>query len=422
MSQMQAAAAPVAYLLKRFPRLSETFILHEILELERQGLDLRLFAILDPGEEVIHADVACVRAPVRYLPAGRRAIVPLCRAHTTLLRRDPRRYVGVAAYALQRHRHLSAIKHFVRAGWLALELERAGVGHLHAHFAHGPASVAHFVHLLTGLSYSFTAHAKDIYTSPPDLLALKMRAARFVVTCTGYNARYLAGLLGAAAAGRLHRIYHGLDLYKFSPDAESSAQLGSDPGRVPSGTSPTILAVGRLIEKKGFPYLVDAYRLLVSWRYDVRLCIVGSGEMKEALRRHIQEAGLEDRATLLGPRPQEELIGLYRAATIFTLPCIVAESGDRDGIPNVLVEAMRLGLPVVSTDVSGIPELVIDGETGLLVPPRDAQALAAALRRLLDDPALRAHLVRGAACRVATEFDLAANAARLKALLVETTA
>ncbi len=215
--------ASIAYLLKRYPRLSETFILHEILELERQGVDLRLYSLLDPAEEIVQADVARVRAPVRYLPAGWRGIVPLLGAHLVLLRRDPRRYVGVVAYTVRRFRGRAALKHFVRAGWLTRALERDGVTHLHAHFAHGPASVAHFIHLLTGQPYSVTAHAKDIYTSPPDLLATKLRAARFVVTCTGYNARYLAGMVGEHAAGRIHRIYHGLDLRLFAP--------GDDPGR-----------------------------------------------------------------------------------------------------------------------------------------------------------------------------------------------
>jgi glycosyltransferase involved in cell wall biosynthesis len=425
MTQGTSTTTRIAYLLNSFPRLSQTFILHEILELERQGLDLRLFSIRNPDEEIVHADVGRVRAPVTYLPTGWHATWAMLRAHLALVRRGARRYVGALAFALQRRRstpfnqRLASVKHFWRAGWLARELEQAGVTHLHAHFAHSPASVAHFVHLLTGLPYSFTAHARDIYTSPPDLLAVKIRAARFVVTCTGYNARYLAELVGDETAGRIHRIYHGLDLHKFSPSAGPPAQLGSAPGRVQPRDTPTILAVGRLVEKKGYPYLIEACRLLIDRGYDVRLRIVGGGQMKDALRRHIAEVGLDERVELLGARPQDEVIELYRTATVFALPCVVLDNGDRDGIPNVLVEAMRLGLPVVSTAVSGIPELVGDETTGLLVPPRDAEALASALARLLDDAQLRTRLATGAAHRVAREFDLAANAARLKALLVE---
>ncbi len=183
-----------------------------------------------------------------------------------------------------------------------------------------------------------------------------------------------------------------------------------------------ILAVGRLVEKKGFSNLIEAVRLLVAEGRDLRLRIVGGGELADTLGRQIAQAGLEERVELLGPRLQEDLIDLYRAATVFALPSMVIESGDRDGIPNVLVEAMRLGLPVVSTAVSGIPELVIDGETGLLVPSRDAAALAAALARLLDDPALRERLTASASGHVAAMFDLAANTRRLRALLQEAVA
>jgi glycosyltransferase involved in cell wall biosynthesis len=333
------------------------------------------------------------------------------RAHLALLRDIPWRYLAIVAYILVKRRHLSTVKHFVRSGWLARDLQAGGVTHLHAHFAHGPASVAHFVYLLQGLSYSFTAHAKDIYTSPPDLLAVKMQAARFVVTCTGYNARHLAGLVGPRTARRIHRIYHGVDLHKFQANGAASTNR--------AGSPPTILAVGRLVEKKGMGYLVEAFRLLLESGYDARLQIVGSGELKDVLKEQIAGAGLQQRVALLGARPQEELIELYHQATIFALPCIVAENGDRDGIPNVLVEAMRCGLPVISTDVSGIPELVVDGQTGVVVPPRDAAALTTALARLLDEPALRARLAVGAAHHVTAEFDLAANATRLKALLLE---
>lgn len=411
MTESNSAGGSVAYLLKRYPRLSETFILHEILELERQGVDLRLFSLLDPGEEITHSSVRGVRAPVTYLPTGRRAVGPLLRAHLLLLRRNPRRYLGVVGYILRKRRSRAALKHFRRSGWLALEMEALGVTHLHAHFAHGPASVAHFVHLLTDLSYSVSAHAKDIYTSPPDLLSVKLGAAQFVVTCTEYNARYLTQLVGSAATARVHRIYHGVDLRLFRPEA--------DPDDGFETRRNTILAVGRLVEKKGFPYLIEAVRMLRAENYDVRLKIAGSGEMKDTLSHCIAEAGLEGCAELLGALPQEELIGLYRAATIVVLPSIVTETGDRDGIPNVLVEAMRLGRPVVSTDVSGIPELIIDGETGLLVPPRDAPALARALGRLLDDGALRRRLMTGGARHVTEEFDLTANTARLKSLLLE---
>jgi glycosyltransferase involved in cell wall biosynthesis len=401
----------IGYLLKRYPRLSETFILHEILELERQGVDLQLFSLMDPLEQVTQESVSRVRAQVHYLPGGWKATAPIVRAHLALFARNPLGYLYVAGYVLFRWRHAAGLKHFWRAGWLARELELAKVTHLHAHFAHGPATVAHFVHLLTGMPYSVTAHAKDIYTSQPDRLATRLRAARFVVTCTGYNERYLSDLVGTAAAGRIHRIYHGLDLSLFVPDQQECR----DDCRV---TGHTILAVGRLVEKKGFPYLIEAVRVLTEDGYSVRLQIVGDGDLKETLRALIDRNQLKDRAELVGPRSQQALISLYRQACVVVLPSIVTDNGDRDGIPNVLVEAMRVGRPVVSTNVSGIPELVIDGQTGLLVAPNSGTALARALGRVLDEPSLRANLVAAGGRHVIKEFDLASNTARLKALLV----
>ncbi|HLJ67320.1 MAG TPA: glycosyltransferase [Chloroflexota bacterium] len=411
MSPLLAAEGRVAYLLKRFPRLSETFVLHEILELERQGVALRLYSIMDPGESIVHRSVHEVRAPLRYFPTGLRGVKALFSAHAALWKRSPGRYARAASHLLLHWHHPAAIKHFIRAGWLARELQDAHVTHLHAHFAHGPAAVAYFVHRLTGIPYSVTAHAKDIYTSPPDLLARKLRAARFVVTCTEYNARFLASLSGSADTDRIHRIYHGIDLHLFEENpAPAEPSAGAD--------EPTILAVGRLVEKKGFTYLVEAARLLIADGHRVRLKIVGGGELKDELTRQIVDAGLEGRAELVGALPQEKVIELYRSASVMVLPSVVTEDGDRDGIPNVLVEAMRLGCPVVSTNVSGIPELVIDGETGLLVPPGDAPALAAAIARVLADGALREHVRQGARRHVSREFDLAANAAQLKSLLL----
>ena len=406
----------IAYFLKRFPRLSETFILHEVLELERQGVTLRLYSTMDPGERVVHADVRRVRAPVRYLPSGLRAWREVPMAHLAIVRRHPRGYLVAIAYVLRRRLSPTSVKHFLRAGWLACELDAAGVSHLHAHFANDPASVARVVSLMVGLPYSFTAHAKDIYTSVPVSLSKKMDAARFVITCTDFNARYLAGLVSPPTAQRIHRIYHGIDLNKFAPQAGDSRANGT------STRTPTILAVGRLVEKKGFPYLIEAMGHLRERGYAARMRIVGDGEMREPLTRQVAAAGLEECVALLESRPQEALLELYRGATLFALPCIVTDNGDRDGIPNVLVEAMRLGVPVVSTQVSGIPELIKNEQTGLLVPPRDASALADALARLLDDPCLRDRLADAAARHVLHEFDLARNAGRLRELLEGVTA
>jgi glycosyltransferase involved in cell wall biosynthesis len=279
---------------------------------------------------------------------------------------------------------------------------------LHAHFAHGPASVAQFASQLAGVPFSFTAHAKDIYTSPPELLKAKLRAARFVVTCTEYNANHLVNLAGEQWAGRIHRIYHGIDFNRFRSNGAANG----------ASHCPVVLSIGRFVEKKGFLYLIEAARIMAARGRAFRVRLIGGGQERHALEAAIARHGLQNMIELCGPLPQEKLFALYQQAAVFVLPCIVTDDGDRDGIPNVLVEAMRMRVPVVSTAISGIPELVVDGETGLLVPPRDAQALAEATCTLLDDQERAQWLVAQAARHVAERFDLHRNAAELRRLLL----
>lgn len=405
-----AAPRRVAYLLKRYPRLSETFILHEMLALEARGVSLTIYSMLDPAEAMTHPDVRRLRAPVAYIPEITLAhAVDLFDAHRRLLWRDPRRYLRALRFALLRRDVMTGLRHLLRAGWLARELQRRGPRHLHAHFAHGPAATAQFVHLLTGVSYSFTGHAKDIYTTPAARIAARIREAAFVVTCTDFNARFLTRMVDAETARRIHRVYHGVDLTRFSPRPRPDA---SDE----AGGVPTILAVGRLVEKKGFGYLVEACAQLRERGLTFRLQIVGAGPLEERLRSQIAALGLGDSVTILGARAQDELVALYAGATMMALPSVVLENGDRDGIPNVLVEAMSMELPVVSTSISGIPELIQDGENGLLAPPRDVAALTDALARLYHDESLRRRLGHNARRTVMERFDLSRNALRLEAL------
>lgn len=400
----------VAYLLKRYPRLSETFILHEMLALEARGVRLRVYSMLNPGESVVHRDVDRLAAPVTYLPEVRlSSLRVLTRAHAQLFARAPRRYMRAFGRALTRRDVAAGLRHFLRGGWLARELEREGIRHVHAHFAHGPAATAQFVSLLSDVTFSFTAHAKDIYTTAPDRVAERINEARFVVTCTGHNHAYLAGLVDASAAPRIHRIYHGVDLQRFQPQ-DAAVDSASQP--------PLILAVGRLVEKKGLTYLVQACALLRGRNVPFRCQLVGDGPLKGTLREQIAAAGLEGHFELLGTRAQEELIDIYRNATTVALPCVILDNGDRDGIPNVLVEAMAMGIPVVATRISGIPELIADEEDGLLVPPRDATALAEALARALGDAELRERLGAQARRTVLDQFDLANNAARLESVFL----
>lgn len=408
---MSSPRIRIAYLLKRYPRLSETFILHEMLALEARGVDLHVYAMMDPHESTVHPDVTRLAASVTYLPLPTMGnLNMLVRTHSTLLWRAPRRYFAGVRLALTRSNTLVGLRHLLRAGWLGLDLERKGIRHLHAHFAHGPAATAQFVHALTGTPYSFTGHAKDIYTTEKARLSERMREARFVVTCTSHNVEYLAGLVDATTAQRLHRIYHGVDLRRFHPQDPIEQE------------KPIILAVGRLVEKKGLKYLVDACAILRDRGIDFRCLIVGGGPLRDTLREHITALRLDGMIELLGTRTQEEVAQIYRQATIMALPCVILDNGDRDGIPNVLVEAMGMGIPVVSTAISGIPELVQHTRNGLLVPPRDAAALAEALATLLADADQRRALGEAAHQTVAERFDLAHNAARLEALFAATLA
>jgi colanic acid/amylovoran biosynthesis glycosyltransferase len=400
------AAPTIAYVLKMYPRFSETFVLAELLELERQGVPLHVFSLRKPDDGVFHADVARLRAPVTYLPESA-LLAPrvYAAAHRKLARRDPRRYAAALGAVAASHRR-TAWKHFLRAGYIASELQRIGVGHVHAHFASGPAAVALHLHRLTGISYSFTAHAKDIYIDgvDEDALAAKLRAARFAVTVSDYNRRHLARLAGA---DRLVRIYNGLDLERFSPNGAAPDQ------------PPVVLGVGRLIEKKGFGTLIRACALLRDRGVDFRCVIVGKGPLAGELATLVDELGLRDRVELAGPEPREEVLDRYRRASVVVAPCVVGSDGNRDGLPTVLVEAMAIGVPVVSTDVTGIPELVEDGLTGLVVRQHDPVALAAAVARIVTDPARAAALARAGRERVEEQFDLRRNVSELRARLEE---
>ncbi len=400
----------VAYLLKRYPRLSETFILHEMLTLERLGAHLHVYSEMNPAERVTHPDINRLHAPVTYLPpVTAQGFLPLLKAHARLLRQKPRRYLTTLWWAFRRRDPLASLKHFTRAGWLGAELQRAGVQRLHAHFAHGPAATAYYVSQLYDIPFSFTGHAKDIYTTPQEHIAERIHAARFVVTCTEFNVRYLASLGEPETAQKIHRIYHGVDLSRFSPRAEPAPQ----PDARALSAPPLILAVGRLVEKKGLSYLVEACALLRERGISFRCQIIGGGPLRDSLREQIAQAGLAELITLEPPCPQEELVARYQEAAVVTLPCVELENGDRDGIPNVLVEAMAMGVPVVSTSISGIPELITHQRTGMLVPPRDVESLASALIMLLNKPYLRERLGREGARFVHENFDMTCNTRQL---------
>ena len=415
----------VAYVMNGFPRLSETFITHEIHQLETLGMELRLFSVKKEEEAFVHPVVAAIRAPLSYLPKATslsgKALLPWLarnlpafgKAHVQVFARHPLRWLACAASAAAlawRHRGRDEsgrlrlrkvfIKEFLQAGSIAAQVMQAGdVGHLHGHFCHGVATITWLASRMTGLGFSFTAHAKDIYQAelnPGRLLERKLGAARFVATCTCANAHVLRAR--HARPEEVHAIYHGLDTDWFAPVRPAPAIAGAAPAM--------ILSVGRFVEKKGFDHLIRACAHLRDGGSQFRCVIVGEkGSAYEATRRLIEQFGLSGMVELRSAVTQDELRAIYAQARVFALPCQIMEDGDRDGFPNVLAESMAMGVPVVSTAISGIPEFIDDGMHGLLVEPRDAQALAQALKRVIDDDILHALLSREGRRRICERFD-----------------
>ena len=380
----------VAYLVKTFPRLSETFILNEILGVEELGLELEIFSLRrqPPGSEPVHPDVAKVKGPVRYIPSFIRPLWPpglalLLFSQLALLFAAPVRYFAAVRF------HFSSgnnprLKDFLQAGYLGRALRRGKFTHLHAHFANVPTTVAEIVKHLTGIGYSFTGHAKDVYLTPPSELARKLKKAECVLTCTAASQRYLAGLANQGTPVRL--AYHGIDVKRFRVLRSGDASR--------NGEVPLILSVARLCEKKGLEFLIEACHILVDRGVAFQCRIVGYGPLEDKLQKMIASLALQDRVFLLGMMTQDQLAGLYPQAHLFVLPCLVLKNGDQDGIPNVLFEAMVCGVPIISTEIAGVRELIEHQKNGLLVEQRNSTALADAMELLISSPGLRNDLAR----------------------------
>jgi glycosyltransferase involved in cell wall biosynthesis len=407
----QPSTGTIGYLVKVFPKVSETFILQEVLDLEASGVNLAIYTLQRPTDTITHGMAEQVRASVTYLPDSFLAFrkSPLL-AHTRLFVASPGQYLSTVRFWLRATERSSWSK-FLQAGSLAVALLDQRIGHLHVHFANAPTSVAELVHRLTGIPYSITCHAKDIFLTPPATLQRKMHHAKFVVTCTEDNRQYLQRLSDNGTP--LLRLYHGLNLTRFD-------RLQADHLGIPS-TTPTILSVARFREKKGLLSLIQACHLLNTRGYQFHCWIVGFGPLQSAMETLIRELMLEHHVTLLGQQPLEAVVGLYQRADIFALPCQVAQDGDRDGIPNVLMEAMACRLPVVTTAVSGIPELIRHDHNGLLVPQRDPEALALALAHLLDNPAIRQRLGQAGRQTIEQEFSSGHASNQLRSLFLKET-
>jgi glycosyltransferase involved in cell wall biosynthesis len=387
-------------ILKGYPRISETFISNEILLLEQMGFPIHLFSMRQPRENFIHPSVSRIQAGVDYLPETLLRPLPRLLYHNYLLAAQrPAAYARALKKALQRFlrtRKSATFKHLFQAGYLVRCLLPAHPGvHVHAHFAHSPSSVAMFTSILSGLPFSFTAHAKDIYTSAPRQLREKIRLAQFVVTCTEYNRRYLKTLSGGVSR-RIYRVYHGIDTELFSQNPGHSAKV-----KMPY----RILTVARLIAKKGLPTVYQALKVLKDKGIAFQHTLIGDGDDRQKVLTLIKDLDLTAHTRWLGTQSHEVVRQHYQRAHLFVLGCEVAPNGDRDGIPNVLFESMAMGVPVVATNVSAIPELIDNEESGLLVDPGQPQQLAGAMLRVLTEDTLRDRIIPAARQRVMQDFD-----------------
>jgi glycosyltransferase involved in cell wall biosynthesis len=385
--------------LKGFPRISETFISNEILLLEQRGVHVHIFSMRHPRESFTHGSVRQIRARVDYLPQAILEAPHRLAYHNALLAlKAPRRYGRALAIAFRRFRRTrksATLKHLLQAGYLVHKLlPGSGVVHLHAHFAHSPSSVAMFSAILSGLDFSFTAHAKDIYTSNALQLKEKIEDARFVVTCTEYNRRHLRKI---AQTGKtpIHRIYHGIDISLFNN--RNGRRVPQPPYR--------LLTIARLVPKKGLPTVYQALQRLAARGVEFQHTLIGDGEERDGILTLIQRLSLDSRCHWRGTLPHEDVLTHFDRADLFVLGCEQAPNGDRDGIPNVFIESMAMGVPVVGTTISAIPELITSEKTGILVPPKNPDAMADAILRLLTDNALRNRIIAAAKHRVATDFD-----------------
>ncbi len=397
MISSQAEQLRVGYLLRMYPRFTQTFVVNEILELERQGIDVRIGSLRKPTDGCFHESICRVKAPVEYFPeymAESRS--KQLRTHVQAWRKEGAAYLCAARHT---SRYAGIDWTDFRQAALVLKWARKNkLAHVHVHFGTHEASVALLAHIMGGLAYSLTLHAFDIFRDNVDrrLLSRKINASRFTVTVSEYNKTFMVKHLPDVDPQKIRVNYNGIDLERFRPNG-TQRRAG------------TIVGVGRLIEKKGFIHLVRAVGILRDHGVDVQCTIIGDGPLRGQLRDEIKTLGLKGHVTLAGSLSQDQVRDRLAEASCFALPCVEASDGNIDALPTVLLEAMAAGCPCVSTRLSGVPEIIENETSGLLVPPGHPRALAQALERLLTDDAIRGDLAVGGRRRAEERFDIGTN-------------
>ncbi len=395
----------VAYLVSRFPKLTETFVLYEVLSLRASGLDIQLFPLRRERTTVVHAEAQQVVETAHFTPLL--LSLQLVWAHLYFAFTRPRRYLSTIDTILRANfgslRYFTgAVLYFPKAGLLAWKMKRLGIQHIHAHFASHPAAVAYVIHRPVGIPYSFTAHGSDLHRDR-HMLREKVLAADSVVTISQYNRNIITRECGAGSAEKTRVIHCGVDNAKFAYRPSPTAFDRKDgPFK--------IVCTGTLHEVKGQTYLIDACRALRDRHLDFECHFIGDGPDRKMLQSLADDFGLSASVVLHGRLPQQEVAAHLQSADVLVAPSVPTKCGRREGIPVVLMEAMASGVPVIASDLSGIPELVDHGRSGLLTPPRDAEKLSEALLQLYHDSVLRKKLASCGRLKVEQDFDLHKNA------------
>jgi glycosyltransferase involved in cell wall biosynthesis len=411
----RAQQGSVCVVVDRWPRISITFVAQELIGLQDEGLRLRLMTFGQP-DKVRHALFERLRAPVVRLPSSPVATWRFLRAWLKVRKRPGYRLAKAMMRADRAYAKKPGKlpKYFARAVILAAELP-ADTRVIYAHFLNLTTTIARYAAAITDLPLAASAHARDIWTANEDDLRVKLAQAEWCATCTASGAERLRELTNRP--GKIHLVHHGLSFDRFPRDLPirplRNGSAADDPVR--------LLSVGRGVEKKGFDVLLEALALLPSelaWRWDH----VGPGELIPALREQSRRLGIAHRIEWHGAQDQAFVLDHYRSADLFVLPSREADDGDRDGLPNVLMEAQSQGLACLSTNFSAIPELIVDGVTGVMVPPAQTAPLAAALARLIRSPEERERLGQAGYRRVRESFDASAGIRKIAALLRETMA
>lgn len=388
---------PLTILVKRFPKLSETFIQGEISSLIDKGFDVRIVSLHRPTEQVMHSRSNQLRDRVVYLDD----YSTLGSVILLLARLFCRPKILFGRFS----EIFSSLDNFLCIAKLFTDSKKNGTTHTHAHYISEPALLADLVAILTNGEFSISAHAKDIYLTDRVALRNRVAKAKFVVTCTAHNVEYLREVVGEYG-NKVFLSYHGIDTAFFKP---ADALVIAD--------SPLIVSVGRFKTKKGFDVLINSCSILKRQGRHFQCQIIGYGDQQAALSEMINDLDLEEDVFLVDPIPHDALISKLHHANLFVLPCRLDEDGDRDGIPNAMLEAMACGLPVISTKVSGIPEVIDSESNGLLVAPNDAESLALAMQRVLDDTNLRENLAQQGRQTVTEKFSWTSNIQTLADLL-----